>query len=137
MKHKPFGLSVKALIVDDNGQYLVIQRAADSTFWPRQWDLPGGKIDPGETFDQALQRESQEETGLEIRLTHYCGGTEWELPHIHVVFVIMAAVIDGGEFRLSEEHEGYKWVTSEELLRLDVVDPIATVIQKHFTDIAI
>ncbi len=130
--HSPFGLSVKALIVDGEGRYLVIQRASESSFWPGQWDLPGGKIDPGETFDQALLRECQEETGLEVRLTHYVGGTEWELPHVCVVFLIMAGVIEGGQFRLSEEHEEHQWVSPAELRRLDLVDPIATIVQCHF-----
>ena len=119
------------MITDDEGRYLFIRRAADSGFWPSQWDLPGGKIDPEETFDQALLRESREETGLEIRLTNFVGGTEWELSHINVVLVIMAAVVEGGDFRLSEEHEEYKWVAPAGLECMDIVDPIATIVRRH------
>jgi 8-oxo-dGTP diphosphatase len=129
MPHKPFGLSVKALISDAEGRCLVIRRVPDSKFWPGQWDLPGGKIDQGETFDQALLREAREETGLKIRLTRFVGASAWELPHVQVVFVVMAAVIDGGTLGMSKEHEEYKWISMTELKSLDLVDPIAEVVR--------
>ena len=126
---KPFGLSVKAVVRDAQGRCLVIRRSRESTFWPGMWDLPGGKVDPGETFDRALVREAREEAGLDVQLVCYVGGIEWPLPHIRIVFIVMEARISGGEFKLSDEHEESKWVSVEELKRLELCDPIARVIE--------
>lgn len=134
MRHKPLGLSVKALIVDDQERYLALRRAAGSTIWPSRWELPGGKVDEGESFDRALLRESEEETGLRVRLTRFIGGTEWELPKVNVVFIVMAAAIEAGQLALSEEHEEHRWVDREGLLGLNLVEPIAEVIGRYFED---
>jgi 8-oxo-dGTP diphosphatase len=131
MSDVPFGLSVKALIRNDAGRYLVIRRSSDSAFWPGTWDLPGGKLDPGESFDQALLREALEETGLQIRLTRYIGGTEWPLPQIRVVFVVMEATVAGGTVNLSDEHEAYQWVSACELRTLALCEPIAAVLARE------
>ena len=123
------GLSPKALVANEEGRVLVIERSRESAFWPGLWDLPGGKMDPGETFDQTLVRESREETGLEIDVTHVVGVAEHDLPEIRVVFLVMAASVTGGELRLSEEHEAFRWVTMAELGTLDLVPPIAAAIR--------
>jgi len=134
MKPKSYALSPKALILDADGKCLLIQRSAGSKFWPSLWDLPGGKLDPGETFEQALLRECREETGLHVQLTGFVGATAWELPHINVLFVVMAAAVDGGAMVLSEEHDTHRWVTRAELATLPLVDPIAAVLHRSFED---
>ena len=124
-----FGLSPKALVTDVQQRVLVIRRSAKSTHWPGQWDLPGGKMDPGETFDQALVREAKEEAGLDIELTGFVGAAEYELSHIRVVFLVMTARITGGALQLSKEHGEHRWVGVDALRDLDLVEPIATAIQ--------
>ncbi len=126
---KPFSLSVKGLVRDGQGRCLVIRRSRESAFWPGAWDFVGGKLDAGETFDRALVREAMEEAGLEIRLLRYLGGIEWPLPRVKVVFIIMEANVTGGEFKLSDEHEEFMWVSIEELRGLELCEPIARILQ--------
>ncbi|MFJ2702169.1 NUDIX domain-containing protein [Streptomyces sp. NPDC087428] len=64
---------VVAAIIADGERVLLLRRPADD-FMPGLWELPSGKVEPGEDFDQALLRETEEETGLTIdRITAYLG----------------------------------------------------------------
>jgi 8-oxo-dGTP diphosphatase len=66
MKEKPYGLSVKMVLRDDNGRCLLLKRSMNSKWYAGKWEFPGGKVDPGENFGDALLREVFEETGLRI-----------------------------------------------------------------------
>lgn len=112
---KPFVLSVKALIHDEKGRYLVIRRSKASKYNAGQWDFPGGKIDAGETFDVALLREVAEETRLSVCLEKVLGAGESELPDRKVAYIFMRARILNGDVRISEEHEAFEWITPEAL----------------------
>lgn len=120
MSAKPFGLSVSALINDGEGRFLLLKRSMKSRFWAGQWETPGGKIDAGESFDQALLRETKEETGLTISLDCVAGVSEFELPHTRVALLFMTAHVVSGEVRLSEEHEEYAWLPMEEFSQKDL-----------------
>ena len=63
-----FGLSVRVLITDEDNKILILKRSTDSKTNPGKWELPGGKVDQGESFDQALIREVSEETGPKVPL---------------------------------------------------------------------
>ena len=70
-KKNPFLVSnfpelVAAIIQDEQGRILVSQRSLDSKAYPGKWQIPGGKVEPGEELLTALKREVKEETDLEI-----------------------------------------------------------------------
>src|SRR5205085_10144430 len=65
---------VGAIARDDEGRLLVIRRAHSPG--AGLWSIPGGRIDPGETPEQALVREVQEETGLEVSVGRLLGTVE-------------------------------------------------------------
>lgn len=114
MTTKPFGIAVSALIRDDEGRILLLKRSTDSNHFAGEWEPPGGKIDSGESFDQALIREVLEETGLDIALDGVAGITEFEIPKIRVVLIHMKAHIVSGKIQLSDEHEDYVWLLPEQ-----------------------
>ena len=64
MPEKPFYLATSALIRDGSGKVLLLKRAADDPINPEKWDLPGGTLDPGETFDRALRHWEEPGCGL-------------------------------------------------------------------------
>jgi 8-oxo-dGTP diphosphatase len=112
---KPFALSVKGVIRDEQGRWLMIRRSAASRHNAGEWDFPGGKIDPGESFETALIREILEETGLKVELDAVLGAAESELPTLRVAYLILGAKITGGALQLSAEHDDSRWVGLDEL----------------------
>jgi 8-oxo-dGTP diphosphatase len=102
-----------------------MRRTAESSHWPGQWDLPGGKLDAGETFEQALIREAKEETGLEIEITRFIGAAPYDLESIRLIFLLLDTRTIGGTFKLSGEHSEARWVSVEKLPVMDLIPPIA------------
>lgn len=117
-----FGLAVRVLLIDENGKILILKRSTDSKTNPGKWELPGGKVDQGESFDQALIREVLEETELKISLDHVVGVCEQNLPFIRAVHIIMSGNILEGSLNLSKEHEGYAWIFFDDLIDYELTD---------------
>jgi 8-oxo-dGTP diphosphatase len=117
-----FGLAVRVLLLNDEGKILIIKRSTDSKTNSGKWELPGGKVDQGESFDQALIREVYEESGLKIALDHVVGVCEQNLPLIRAVHIILAGKIVEGDLNLSSEHEGYAWIFFDDLPNYDLTD---------------
>jgi len=122
LMQKPFGLSAKAVIRDRRGRCLLLRRSRDSTYDPGKWDLPGGKVDPGESFEQALRREVNEETGLTISLDAVAGAAESEVADVRVAHIIMEGSTASTEVRLSSEHDDFQWVDCSEIGSIDICD---------------
>lgn len=134
MINRIFGLAVRVIITDDEGKILIIKRSSHSKTNPGKWELPGGKVDQGESFDQALLREVYEETGLKISLDHVVGVSEQNLHIIRAVHIIMAGNIIGGEMNLSSEHDGYAWVFTENLSQYELADWMELFVQNYFKE---
>jgi 8-oxo-dGTP diphosphatase len=124
MSDKPLGLAVKAIVTDSKGRSLLIRRSDECKHFKSQWEWPGGKCDPGESFDKALLREMEEETGLKVELTGLAGAAEHIMEKVHVIFLCMEAVQVGGEFDLSSEHDKYAWVPYAEYSKYELADNI-------------
>ena len=89
---------------------------------PGKWDLPGGKVDAGESFHDGLLREVLEETGLTISVKRVVGAAESESPAKRVAYLILEGAIESGELRLSDEHDESTWVRIHDLTNVDLVD---------------
>ncbi len=131
MTDKPFTLSVKVVILDRKGRCLLIRRSMASEGNPGKWDFPGGKLDPGETFDGGLLREVAEETGLTIRLERVLGAAESEARTKRVVYLLMEASHVSGRVRLSEEHDDFCWTKAGELPSADMAEQFRDFAQSY------
>ena len=117
----PFVLSVKVVIRDPDGRCLLLKRAATSRGNAGKWEFPGGKVIPGEDFDQVVQREVTEETQLTICLQRVVGTAQANLPARKIVYLILEADREAGEVQLSSEHEAHVWRYPHELPEMDLV----------------
>ena len=118
---KPYGLTMRGVLKKDN-KILILKRHPSSTTNPNKWELPGGKVDPGEDFDKAIIREFDEETNLEIKLGDLLGAVQEDFPHKKTVAIVMNVNIisDKKEIKISDEHVAWKWATIKEIKELEV-----------------
>ncbi len=110
-------------IVEHEGRFLILRRLDINPMWNHKWEFPGGKIEFGETPEQACAREVKEETGLDIHDLELLGlhTDYWHLPdkEIQVQLVIYRAAYAGGDIILDpNEDDEYKWVTLDEYLAM-------------------
>jgi mutator protein MutT len=114
----PFHLSVRFIADNGRGEYLVLKRSAKSKHFKNQWELPGGKVDPGESLDVAVLREVKEETGLAAAVERVAGAHDGRVGKKQITFIFFEGRYEDGRVRLSDEHSDYAWLSLEALLAL-------------------
>lgn len=74
---RPMAITLKAVIMGGDGKVLLLKRSKKERFNKGKWDFPGGHIEKDETVNEALRREIQEETGLQIKIGQVISITEF------------------------------------------------------------
>lgn len=119
-------INVAVAVIEQDGKFLVGKRAQDKPY-AGKWAFLGGKLEKGETPEEALRREVREELGMEVEIVREIPVTNVDLP-------------DGQTFRLHRfvckigqgptklvAHDELRWVTPEELRELDFLDSNKTI----------
>ncbi|MEV6776027.1 (deoxy)nucleoside triphosphate pyrophosphohydrolase [Streptomyces syringium] len=105
--------------VFDQGRLLAARRSAPPELAGR-WELPGGKLEPGESARQALVRELREELGVEVEPLARIDG-EWPLKPPYVLHVWTARLL-AGEARPLQDHDELRWLTPDRVDEVDWLD---------------
>ena len=106
---------VAALIINQN-KVFATQRGYGE--FKDGWEFPGGKIEPGETPEQALKREIQEELATEIQVEKLFTTVEYDYPTFHLSMQCFLCKVERGNLTLLE-HEAARWLSYDELGGVD------------------
>ena len=105
-------IEVVAAILHRDGAYFATQRGYGE--FEGMWEFPGGKIEHGESSEDALKREIQEELGVDIVIEDLICTTEYDYPSFHLTMHCYLCRVEAGEIEL-REHKSARWLRSEEL----------------------
>jgi 8-oxo-dGTP diphosphatase len=109
---------VGAVIRDETGRILLIKRGHQPG--KGLWSVPGGRIEPGESDEQAVVREVREETGLEVACGPLLGAIERPGTAGTILQITdYRAVVTGGELVAGDDAADARWLTLEEASELD------------------
>jgi 8-oxo-dGTP diphosphatase len=133
-------IAMKAIITDNRGRILLLRKSTDD-FQAGKWDVPGGRIEIGEYWQDALRREVFEETGLELtKISKPVAVSEWrpiikgETVQIVATFLLCQIAMDS-QIKLSKEHDDFAWVKHHDLAKYEIIDTEVDAIEAAFEEI--
>lgn len=136
MVKEPLQVAAKAVIVHKD-KILILRESAKKNLGTEhgRYGNPGGRLDAGESYDEALRREVKEECGLDIEPLYPIFVGEWH-PLIngvktHVIAIFTVCTAKTTHVKLSAEHDDFKWIKPEEAGQYDIMDPEPEVIKRY------
>lgn len=109
-------IKVVAAIIQKENKILATKRGYGEFI--NMWEFPGGKIESGETKEEALIREIKEELNIEINVDKFAIDIEYQYPNFYLFMSCFMCSIKEGSIELLEHNDG-KWITKEELNTLN------------------
>lgn len=109
-------IEVVAAIIREGDRIFATQRGYGE--FKDGWEFPGGKVEPGETPQEALVREIREELDTEIEVEELVDTVEYDYPNFHLTMHCYFCAIKSGKLVL-REHEAARWLTKETLDSVD------------------
>lgn len=126
-------IEVVAAIILRDGRIFATQRGYGE--WKDWWEFPGGKIEPGESTEDALKREIREELATEIEVDELLTTVEYDYPKFHLTMHCYLCTIISGDLSLLE-HEDARWLALDELDCVKWLPADKDVIEKLSTSFA-
>ena len=105
-------IEVVAAIIRKGDKVFATQRGYGD--WKDWWEFPGGKMEPGETPQEALLREIREELDTEISIDKFLYTVEWDYPQFHLTMHCFMSSLLSDDIHLNE-HEAARWLGKDEI----------------------
>ena len=129
MSDAPVPCVCVAAVAIDDGNLLLVRRGNEPGLGT--WSVPGGRMEPGETIQEAVVRELREETGVEGVCTGLIGVAESiGERHHHVILDYAVEVLPSDAIAASDALEA-RWVPLHEVAEYDLVDGLAEFLHEH------
>jgi 8-oxo-dGTP diphosphatase len=125
MKH----IHVACAIIEQDGKVLSAQRS-EAMSLPLKWEFPGGKIKEGETPEECLMRELNEELGVAVSISRPLAAVTHRYPSFTVTLHPFVCRITAGEPVL-HEHAAFRWLPPEQLHELDWAEADGPIIRAY------
>lgn len=109
-------IEVVAAIIKDQDKILATQRGYGE--FKGRWEFPGGKVEAGETKEEALKREIREELGVEIEIDRFVYTVDYDYPHFHLTMHCYLSQVTAGKIELLE-HQAGAWLGASDLDSVD------------------
>lgn len=111
------GTAAKAFILNSRNELLLIKRADDDAHKPGTWEVPGGRLEPGEDLISGLKRETKEESGLDVEVADklkFYDFVREDGQKIHMTTFLCRPASNSQPVVLSHEHTEHCWIRLEE-----------------------
>ena len=105
-------INVVAAVIMNEGKVFATQRGYGE--FKDGWEFPGGKVEAGESPEEALRREIREELEVEVNVGDLIDTIEYDYPAFHLSMKCYACTIAGGSPHLLE-HEAARWLSADQL----------------------
>lgn len=115
--------------VNENGETIIFATQRGYGDFKGGWEFPGGKIESGETPQEALKREIIEELDTEVSVGELMDTVEYDYPQFHLSMDCFWCQIVRGNLVL-KEHEAARWLTKDELNNVEWLSADITLIEK-------
>ena len=115
--------------VNENGETIIFATQRGYGDFKGGWEFPGGKIESGETPQEALKREIIEELDTEVSVGELMDTVEYDYPQFHLSMDCFWCQIVRGNLVL-KEHEAARWLTKDELYNVEWLPADITLIEK-------
>lgn len=115
--------------VNESGEPIIFSTQRGYGEFKDGWEFPGGKIENGETPQEALKREIKEELDTEITVGEFIDTIEYDYPQFHLSMDCFWCEIVSGDLAL-KEHEAARWLTLQQLDEVEWLPADITLIEK-------
>ena len=109
-------IEVVAAVIRRGDKIIATQRGYGD--FKDRWEFPGGKMEKGETPQEALEREIREELCADINIESFVDTVEWDYPAFHLTMHCFMCTLKSACLHLNE-HEAARWLSKEEIDTLD------------------
>ncbi len=124
-------LRVTAAIMEENGRIFIAKRGPGKHL-AGKWEFPGGKIEPGETPEQALARELAEELGIRVLVGELLCSVRYRSAAVNLELLAFRVTGRSAEPVL-REHQESRWVAPPELLSFDMAESDRKIAERLFS----
>ena len=123
-------VGVKIILKNPEGKILLLKRNSKKYYTTGQWDIPGGRIDPGTSLEKNLKREINEETQYNFsgQAKLISAQDIFVNENHHVVRLTYACEVQDFTPVLDEEHTDFKWCSKKELQKIDLDHYLAKIL---------